>query len=210
MSCTGRSPNLQGIDCATAWVTITDLNNSTCVPVNGINAVVPGNVLEVQRSTEENGPQEGNLWLQTPADAGFDVLYTNIYFGEMISTLFTDAAMTTPYKPASADAEFINYNYKDLSANVVYTNPESGQELAVGQLQWGASFNSITGSKILPSDQVGSIFTSEKPEVIDSNTGFRNRLYLHSTATTIQTINGQYFNQWPPNKPFIPNDGPCG
>jgi len=208
VSCTGRSPNLQGYDCATAWVTITDLNDSTCVPVNGSNAVVPGNVLEVQRSTEENGPQEGNLWLQTPADAGFDVLYTNIYFGEMISTLFTDAAMTTPYKPASADATFINYNYKDLSANVVYTNPEDGQELMIGQLQWGASFNSITGSKILPSDQVGSIFTSEKPPVIDSNTGFRNRLYLHSTATTIQTVDGQYFNQWPPNRPFIPNNGP--
>ena len=209
VSCTGRSASLQGFDCATAWVTITDLNNSQCVPVNGSNAVdgFSNNILEVQRSTEENGPQEGNLWLKTPATDDFPILYTNIYFGEMISTLFTDEGMTIPYKPASADEQFINYNYKELSSGVIYSNPETGKEFPVTQLQWAASFNSITGSKILPNDQVGSIFTSSKPEVnID---GSRNPIYNKATATTIQTQNGQYFSQWPPNEPYTPNDGPC-
>ena len=212
VSCTGSSPDLQGIDCATAWVTINDLNRSTCVPVNGSNiATDPTAVFEVQRSTEENGPQifegELNLWLETPAVAGFDVLYTNIYFGEMISTLFTDPEMTTPYKPASADAQFINYNYKDLSTGIFYTNAETGQALK-GKLQWGASFNSITGSKMSYTDQVGSIFTTEQP-IVEVN-GNRNPIYVKGTATTIQSIDGEYFDQWPPGAPYTPNDGPCG
>jgi|TARA_R110000772_G_scaffold74331_3_gene162005 hypothetical protein len=205
VSCTGRSQDWFR-DVAVGWCTITDLNNSTCVPVEGSNVVVSGNVLEVQRSTEYNGPQGGNIWLETPATEVYPPLYTNIYFGEMISTLFTDVEMTTPYKPASADAQFINYNYKILSQGVGYTNPETGNSLEVGQLQWAASFSSITGAKISYTDQVGSIQTSGKPLVIDG--GERNYIYTTATATTIQD-KGQYFLQWPPNKPLIPNNGPC-
>ena len=205
VSCTGRSQDYFR-DVAVGWCTITDLNNSTCVPVEGSNVVVSGNVLEVQRSTEYNGPQGGNIWLETPATEVYPPLYTNIYFGEMISTLFTDVEMTTPYKPASADAQFINYNYKILSQGVGYTNPETGNSLEVGQLQWAASFSSITGAKISYTDQVGSIQTSGKPLVIDG--GERNYIYTTATATTIQD-KGQYFLQWPPNKPLIPNNGPC-
>ena len=144
-------------DNAAAWVTIDDLNNAACVPnfgTNGTNGT--SGVLEVNRSEEYNG---------VPAYKSTDsnlTLYTNIFYGEMITNLFTDPELTTVYKPSSDQNTYINYSLpspNNLNFNTS-TNMIGEPFNASGGLQWRGRFNENTGIKMESENNVGSVQTS--------------------------------------------------
>ena len=140
-------------DNAVAWTTIDDLNKANCVPGFGTNLAATSSVLTVNRSEEYNGDPaykatNGNLQL-----------FTNIYYGEMITNLFEDNELTTVYKPSSNDANYINYS---LPAGIFGTSTDmKGEDFGTSNgLQWRARFDINTGAKTESEDNVGSVQTS--------------------------------------------------
>ena len=166
-------------DTAVGWLIASDLYNAKCVPSFGNNVAEIGNPSRViLRSTASDGQTLADDVIQNE----YDQLYTNVYYGEFINTLYTNVDLTEIYKPVDNINNFINYKY------LIPLFPEprkiNGREFEYGQLQWAANFDSITGAKLYTANTVGSIQTSDKPA--SELNGLRNPIY---NKTTIRNYN---------------------
>ena len=166
-------------DTAAAWVTVSDLYNAKCVPSFGSNVSENGNP---PRVILRSGAADGQTLSDIVIEGQYPNLYTNVYYGEFINTLYTDLDLTEIYKPVDNVNNFINYKYEVPQ----FDQPRKidGDEFEYGQLQWAANFDSATGAKLYTVDTVGSIQTSDEPDT--ELNGLRNPIY---NKTTIRNYN---------------------
>ena len=97
-------------DTAAAWVTVSDLYNAKCVPSFGSNVSENGNP---PRVILRSGAADGQTLSDIVIEGQYPNLYTNVYYGEFINTLYTNLDLTEIYKPVD---NVNNLNMKFLSS----------------------------------------------------------------------------------------------
>ncbi len=97
-----KDSGTNGQNAVVGWVQLDDLHYPVCVPWQGSNG---GNQSSYKyfRSVESNNP------LTTDTISPGNILYAETPYGEYVGQFFTDASLSTVYKPASSGFEYINF-----------------------------------------------------------------------------------------------------
>ena len=137
-----------------AWLTVDDLNNPTCVPWQGVNAVdcLPDPAVKAfpYRYSDWNDTRE---WSNPPDNR---VIYAKTPYADYANVFFEDETFATVHKPLVSGEQFMSYNL----ALVGFHNHPSGQlpgwkyatdgasDYEVG-LNFVAQFDADDGNKLL-------------------------------------------------------------
>ena len=136
----GQRPTVVG------WVTVDDLNNPSCVPVQGTN-IVDTNMTTNNRYRYKVSVPSSNSTGYVTVDPGQQDLFATTPYGDYVTEFFISSTGEEVYKP-SANAPYINFSlnssfYSPLS--IPWTNV-SGANV---DIQWVAGFSSVTGTRLL-------------------------------------------------------------
>ena len=161
----GQRPTVVG------WVTVDDLNNPSCVPVQGTN-IVDTNMTTNNRYRYKVSVPSSNSTGYVTVDPGQQDLFATTPYGDYVTEFFISSTGEEVYKP-SANAPYINFSlnssfYSPLS--IPWTNV-SGANV---DIQWVAGFSSVTGTRLLNTNAnagVSTIQTTPNTGAINVNAG---------------------------------------
>jgi hypothetical protein len=162
--------NAGGRPTVVGWVTVDDLNNPSCVPVQGIN-IVDTNTTVNNRYRYKTSTPSSNSTAFSSVGSGADLFGATPY-GDYLKEFFVTAAGNEVYKPSDT-APYINFSLDSSSftpSPVSWTNA-SGTNVS---LQWVAGFSSVSGSIILNTNAntgVNTIQTTPNTGAINVNAG---------------------------------------
>ena len=159
------------------WVQQDDLHYPECVPWQGNNAApaVTGTAFKYFRSAETSSfPNQETI-------STGNIVYAETPYSEYVGQFFTDSGLTTVYKPASENAQYINFRldrantpditggsldpWSDLQGNVNDgLSAAAGFSFADGtiiiNIGQGAGVNATSTSEILIDDSAGGVVQS--------------------------------------------------
>ena len=152
------------------WVTVDDLNNPSCVPVQGIN-IVDTNTTVNNRYRYKTSTPSSNSTAFSSVGSGADLFGATPY-GDYLKEFFVTAAGNEVYKPSDT-APYINFS---LDSSSFSPTPSSWTNISGTNvsLQWVAGFSSVTGSIILNTNAntgVNTIQTTSNTGAINVNAG---------------------------------------
>ena len=161
----GQRPTVVG------WATVDDLNNPSCVPVQGTN-IVGTNMTTNNRYRYKVSVPSSNSTGYVTVDPGQQDLFAATPYGDYVTEFFISATGEEVYKP-SANAPYINF-----SLNSSFYNPPSIPWTNVSganvDIQWVAGFSSVTGTRLLNTNAnagVSTIQTTPSTGAINVNAG---------------------------------------
>ena len=82
-----------------------------------------------------------------------NVLYAETPYGEYVGQFFTDSSLSTVYKPASANFEYINFRLDRSNTPNIETLAWSNLSANAAYLSFAAGFSNTDGKIIINPDQ---------------------------------------------------------